>query len=72
MIHHITPIRMTIKNKTSTNKNGKTAVGEDVKRKCQSLSHVQLFATPWTAACQALWSMNSPGKNTAFLPEGEG
>ena len=28
------------------------------------LSHVQLFATPWTIACQAsLWD-DSPGKNT--------
>ena len=27
----------------------------------QSLSHVQLFATPWTAACQAsLFITNSP------------
>ena len=25
----------------------------------QSLSHVQLFATPWTAACQASLSINS-------------
>ena len=25
----------------------------------QSLSHVQLFATPWTAACQASLSMNN-------------
>ena len=48
----------------------------------QSLSHVQLFATPWTAACQASLSitnswcllklmsiksvMNSPGKNTGL------
>ena len=26
----------------------------------QSLSHVQLFATPWTAACQASLSINNP------------
>ena len=30
----------------------------------QLLSCVQLFATPWTVACQASLSMNSPGKNT--------
>ena len=30
---------------------------------CLSLSHVQLFVTPWTIACQALVSMNSPGKS---------
>ena len=31
----------------------------------QSLSHVQVFATPWTAACQSPLSMgDSPGKNT--------
>ena len=24
---------------------------------CKSLSHVQLFATPWTVACQAPLSM---------------
>ena len=35
---------------------------ERSERKCQSLSHVQLFATPWTVAHQVpLW--NSPGKN---------
>ena len=28
------------------------------------LSHVWLFVTPWTVACQALLSMNFPGKNT--------
>ena len=26
----------------------------------QSLSHVQLFATPWTVACQVLLSMGFP------------
>ena len=26
--------------------------------------HVQLFSTPWTAACQAICPWNSPGKNT--------
>ena len=30
----------------------------------KSLSHVQLFATSWTVACQAPLSWNSPGKNT--------
>ena len=36
-----------------------------------SLSHVQLFATPWTVAHQAPLSMglwDSPGKNTRRLP----
>ena len=32
--------------------------------KVKSLSHVQLFATPWTVAYQAPLSMSSPGKNT--------
>ena len=32
--------------------------------KMKVLSRVQLFATPWTAAHQALLSMNSLGKNT--------
>ena len=40
----------------------------------QSLSRVQLFATPWTVACQAPLSMDSPGKNTGvgshFLSQG--
>ena len=27
---------------------------------CQSLCHVQLFATPWTAARQASWSFTIP------------
>jgi len=30
----------------------------------QSLSHVRLFVTPWTAAHQALLSMEFTGKNT--------
>ena len=30
----------------------------------KSFNSVQLFATPWTVACQAPLSMNSPGKNT--------
>ena len=30
----------------------------------QSLSCVKLFVTPWTIACQAPLSWNSPGKNT--------
>ena len=39
-----------------------------------SLSHVQLFATPWTIAYQASPSMDSPSKNTGvgyhFLLQG--
>ena len=31
---------------------------------CQSLSCVRLFVTPWTVACQAPLSVDSPGKNT--------
>ena len=30
--------------------------------KCWSLSRVQLFVTPWTVACQAPLSMESPGR----------
>ena len=30
----------------------------------QSLSHVQLCVTPWTAVCQAVHSWDSSGKNT--------
>ena len=29
-------------------------------QKCESLSHVQLFVTPWTVARQAPLSMKSP------------
>ena len=36
------------------------------KLKCQSLSHVWLFVTPWTVACQLLCPGNSPGNNTAM------
>ena len=40
----------------------------------QSLSHVWLFATPWTVACRLLSLWNSPGKNTGtgchFLLQG--
>ena len=31
---------------------------------CQSLSRVRLSVTPWTVACQAALSVDSPGKNT--------
>ena len=34
------------------------------KGKCQSFSHVWLFVTPWTVACQLLCPGNSPGNNT--------
>ena len=30
----------------------------------QSLSHVQLFATPWTAACQASLSITNSQEST--------
>ena len=37
-------------------------------------SHIRLFVTPWTVACQAPLSMESPCKNTRvgchFLPQG--
>ena len=33
---------------------------------CESLSHVQLFVTPWTVAHQAPLSMEFPGKNTGM------
>ena len=39
-----------------------------------TVSHVQLFAAPWTIACQAPLSMDFPGKNTGvgglFLLQG--
>ena len=37
---------------------------KESERKCQLLSRVQLFATPWTVACQPPLSMGSPSKNT--------
>ena len=40
------------------------AIVFSVKVKVKSLSHVQLFATPWTVAHQAPPSMDSPGKST--------
>ena len=36
-------------------------------RKCESLSRVRLSVTPWTVACQAPLSMDSPGKNTGVV-----
>ena len=37
------------------------------KVKVKLLSHVRLFVTPWTVACQAPLSMEfSPGKNTGM------
>ena len=35
-----------------------------VKVKMKSLSHVRLFATPWTVACQDPPSWDFPGNNT--------
>ena len=34
------------------------------RKKVKSLSHVRLFATPWTVAYQAPLSMGFPSKNT--------
>ena len=34
--------------------------------KVKALSHVQLFATPWTVACQPPPSMGFPGKNNVL------
>ena len=34
--------------------------------KCQSLSRVRLFATPWTVTHQAPLSMGFPGNNTGL------
>ena len=34
----------------------------------QSLSHVQLFVTPWTAACQAFLSIQTPGACSNSCP----
>ena len=36
---------------------------EQERKKVKSLSHVQLFATPWTVTYQAPPSWNSPGKS---------
>ena len=45
-----------------------------VKVRAPLVSHVQLFATRWTVACLAPWSMEFPGKNTRvgcrFLSQG--
>jgi len=38
-----------------------------LKKKKKLLSHVQLFETPWTVACQAPLSMNSPNKNLGVV-----
>ena len=38
------------------------------KRKCWSLSHVRLFATPWTVAARIHCPWNSAGKNTSGVP----
>ena len=37
----------------------------------QSLSHVQLFVTPWTAACQASHPSPSPGVGSNSCPLGQ-
>ena len=34
----------------------------ELDRKCESLSRVQLFATPWTSACQAPLSIEFSGQ----------
>ena len=50
------------------------SVSEDAHACVQLLSRVQLFATPWTAACQTPLSMGFPSKNTGvsihFLLQG--
>ena len=38
----------------------------------QSLSHVRLFATPWTAACQASWLEWPSSKSLQTINAGEG
>ena len=38
------------------------------KRKCWSLSHVQLFSTPWTAACQASLSLTISQSFLKLMP----
>ena len=52
----------------------KPAVQLCVCMRSQSLSHVQFFASPWTAACQAPLSWDFPAKNTGvgchFLLQG--
>ena len=40
------------------------AVACEIPWKWKSLSRVWLFVTPWTVACQAPLSLNSPGQNT--------
>jgi len=39
-------------------------ISTDLKVKMKSLSHVPLFATPWTVACRLLHPWDFPGKNT--------
>ena len=43
------------------------SVSEDAHACVQLLSRVQLFATPWTAACQAPLSMGFPSKNIGVV-----
>ena len=40
------------------------------RKKVKSLSHLRLFATPWTVAYQALPSWNFLGKGCHFLLQG--
>ena len=47
----------------------------EIRKLCPCVfSHVPLLATPWTAACQALWSMGFSrqeyGSDLPFLPPG--
>ena len=39
---------------------------KESQRNCSLLSHVQLFVTPWTVACQALSPWDFPDKNTGM------
>ena len=46
---------------------------KDISIYIYTLSHVQLFAAPWTVACQALLSMGfsrQPGLGCCFLLQG--
>ena len=70
MRYHLTWVRMDIIKKTTNNKCWRGCQFISV----QSLSHVQLFVTPWTITCQALLSLELSKqeywRGLPFLPPG--
>ena len=61
------PLPLMIWNANRTHSSQVMSLASKKKKKKKSLSHVQLFETPWTVVRQAPLSMNSPNKNLGVV-----